>query len=246
MNFRLAFSVALCTAAASAHAAVQIQFINRGTPVGPGGVLATGYTGYVVRLVQLEGLKITAVDMESGGNGLFGRFVQRWTSLEVDGNYETFSVNVASNAENLTPSVFNFDSHLLQLGNPKADANYQGKIGFTEDTGGAIFGPPGSQVSPFPANDNAAGYVVTGIDASIQAAFGIAEPARSSVIDLAYLVLPNDFYGNPSRPGLGLGPMLVAVEGGAPQVVLFPPIPEPATTAMLLSGPVALLRRMKK
>src|SRR5262245_13618304 len=105
----------LLSAACVSQGAIIVSYVSRGTPVGSGGSpVATGYTGYTVRLTENTGANITAIDMESGSNGLFGRFVQRWTSSAGDGTYDTKTVNVVGNNENLTNSVINFDSHLLQ------------------------------------------------------------------------------------------------------------------------------------
>src|SRR5262245_9371412 len=170
----------------SAPAAIMVTYINRGTPIGSGGApVANGYSAYTVRLTENTGANITAVDIESGTNGLFGKFVQRWTSSAGDGTYDTPTVNVTGNNENLTNSVINFDSHLLQPGNPKADANYVGKINFAEDTGGTAFGASGTPVPPFPNNSDSAGIAISGPNGTIQAAFGINGPVQSSTLDLA-------------------------------------------------------------
>jgi hypothetical protein len=229
--------------ASASPAAVTFVLVNRGTPVGSGGApVVTGYTGYTLRLVESTGANITAVDMESGENGLFGPFVQRWTSSGGDGVYDTPTINLNSNNENLTNSVLNFDSHLLQPGTPKADANYVGKIGFVEDLGGATFAPSGSGVPPFPNNSDSAGIVVSNITGSIQGAFGINGAAQSSTLDLAYVVLPNSYTGF-----FGQGRMLVAVAGSAPQVVLHPfaLIPEPAGAGLLAGSAWCLTRRRR-
>jgi hypothetical protein len=235
-------AVAACAALThSAEAVIIVTAINRGTPVGTGGSLvATGYTGWTIRLTSDTGANITAVDMESGTNGLFGPFVQRWTSSGDDGSYDTSTINLNTNNENLTNSVLNFDSHLLQPGNPKSDANYVGKIGFAEDLGGATFGASGTQLAPFPANTDAAGFVVSSPTGSIQAAFGINGPQQSPVLDVACVVLPNHVVPSNFSP---LGTCLVATAGGAPQLVFF--VPEPAAAVPLMFGAALLLRRFR-
>jgi hypothetical protein len=228
--------------ATSAPAAIQVQYINRGTPASATHT-ATGYTGYTIRLVETTGAKITAIDLESGNNGLFGRFVQRWISLEEDGTYTWDTLfNTGANAENLTPSLANFDSHLLEPGSPKSFANIVGLINPREDLGGATFGPIGPN-PPFPNNTNLVGITISGANGSLQAAFGINASAQSSTLDLAYIVLPNE----PSaRVG---GTALVAVGGGAPQLVILSPLPpppqpaEPSTVLPLAYCAALLLRR---
>src|SRR5262245_23017983 len=114
-------TAAILFGAASADAAIVLTYVHRGTPVGSSGApVATGYTGYTLRLTSTTGT-ITAVDLQSGDNGLFGPMVQRWTSSGGDGIYDTSTINLNSNNENLTNSALNFDSHLLQPGTPKSD-----------------------------------------------------------------------------------------------------------------------------
>src|SRR5262245_48469621 len=247
---KLLFTSAILFGAASADAAIVVSFINRGTPVGSGGSpVATGYTGYTLRLTSTTG-NITAIDLESGDNGLFGPMVQRWTSSGGDGVYDTKTVNVTGNNENLTNSVINFDSHLLQPGSPKADANYVGKINFDESLGSGAFGPSGSQVPPFPVNGDAAGIAVSANDGYIQGAFGINGPAQSTTFDLAYIVLANNapiitFVGpGPTPPGYRLAHALVAVAGEPVQDVRFwYVVPEPGSIALLGASLLAGLRR---
>jgi hypothetical protein len=231
-------AVAALGIASATQAAIQVQYINRGTPQGSATQTSTGFTAYVVRLVESTGANISAVDAESGTNGLFGPFVQRWGDSDEDGVYSDKTINVANNPQNLSPNVFNNDSHLLFVGNPPADANYVGKIGFNEDVGGAAFLPSGSPNPPFP-NNGTSGIVVSGPTGTIQAAFGIDGPQQSSVIDFAYVVLPNSFDGP-------LGTALIATAGGAPQLVTFPPVPEPTAMALAGVGALGLLARRRK
>jgi hypothetical protein len=234
---------AVCAAmglSSAANAAIIVNWINRGTPVGSGGApVATGYTGVTIRLTENTGANITAVDMESGTNGLFGKFVQRWTSSAGDGTYDTKTINVTGNNENLTNSVINFDSHLLQPGNPKADSNYVGKINFDEDTGGVPFAPSGTPVPPFGTNGDAAGIVVSGINGTIQAAFGINGPAQSPVLDLVYVVMRNGDFP------FHLGTALVAVAGQSPQLVNID-FPEPAAMSLGSLGALGLLAHRRR
>jgi hypothetical protein len=240
------FTSAVLFGVASADAAIVVTFVPRGTPIGSAGSpVATGYKGYTLRLTSTTG-NITAVDLESGDRGLFGPMVQRWTSSAGDGTYDTPTVNVTGNNENLTNSVINFDSHLLQPGTPKADANYIGKINFGESLGSATFGPSGSQVSPFPTNSDAAGLAVSANDGYIKGAFGINGPAQSTTFDLAYVVFADNAPIVPfANPQLGYREVhgLVAVAGESPQKVIFwYVVPEPGLTALLGAGLVAGLR----
>jgi hypothetical protein len=235
----------------ASQAAIVVTYVPRGVPVGSGGApIAAGYHGYTVRLTENTGANITAVDMESGTNGLFGKFVQRWTSSSGDGVYDTQTINVTGNNENLTNSVINFDSHLLQPGNPKSDANYVGKINFAEDPG-AAFPASGTPVLPFGTNSDSAGFNLGSNTGTIQAAFGINGPAQSSVVDLAYIVLPDGYDFNPTLTNLpggvpGFGTSLIAVAGGSPQLVVFPAIPEPTTLGLAGVSALGLLARRRR
>src|SRR5262245_57157261 len=92
----------------ASQAAIVVTFVTRGVPVGSGGApVANGYFGITLRLTENTGANITAVDLESGTNGLFGPFVQRGLSSAGDGVYDTKTVNVTGNNENLTNSVIN-------------------------------------------------------------------------------------------------------------------------------------------
>ena len=235
-------AVAALGIASATQAAIQVQYINRGTPVN-GATTATGYTGYTIRLVETTGANISAVDIESGTNGLFGKFVQRWTSSGVDGNYDTPTVQVPGNNENLASNAANFDSHLLAPGSPKADANYVGKINFSEDAGSA-FPPSGTAVPPFGTNSDGAGVNLGTAQGTIQAAFGINGPVQSSSFDLAYIVLANSDVNGGTRGNFGTG--LIAVAGGAPQLVTFPAIPEPTTIGLAGVSALGLLARRRR
>jgi hypothetical protein len=171
--------------------------------------------------------------MESANHGLYGRFVQRWSDAGADGVYgnEAGEKSVFGNADNLANSINNFDSHLLPPGNPRSSANYVGIINFDEDIGGATFVPPPGGTPPFPNNTEAAGITVSTANGTIQ-----------PVLDLAYIVVPNDF----SPFNVGLGSALIAVAGGAPQLVVFAPA-EPATIIPLgFCAALSLVRPRRK
>jgi hypothetical protein len=213
--------------------------INRGTPTSASHT-ATGYTGFTLRLVESTGANISAIDFESGNHGIIGPFVQRWTSPDEDGTYTGRSLfNSGFNAENLTPSVANFDSHLLEPGNPKANANIVGLINPLEDLGGATFGPIGPN-PPFPNNSTTAGITVSGPNGSMQAAFGINGPAQSSVLDFAYIVL-----ADAGVPRNSFGTALVAVAGGEPQLVGLVIPAEPGAVSLLGLASAGVLRRRR-
>jgi hypothetical protein len=196
-------------AAPVALAGVTAEFVNRGTP-SDGVTTAVGYTGWVIHLVSDSG-NISAADVSTTG-GILARMVQRWTSSLNDGVYDTRSaVNVA---QNVTPSVYNFDSHLLR--------------------GPPPFGPPvvpiednsiGTGITGFPPNDNVAGY---GFGTYIRGAFGVPGPDQRPVLDLAYIVV-RDSYTGPD-----FGTAVAATPGGTFVVPLI--LPEPDAIALLGAG----------
>src|SRR5262245_45145981 len=156
-------AASLLAAASASHGAIVVTFIPRGTPQGSATQTSTGYVAYTIRLTETTGANITAVDMESGTNGLFGKFVQRWSDTDGDGTYGPDSPEWTINAavtQNLSPNANNNHPHLLLLGTPPADANYVGKINFDESVGGATFLPDGSPNPPFP-NNGATGIAVS-------------------------------------------------------------------------------------
>jgi hypothetical protein len=136
-----------------AHGEVHVVGISRGTPV-YGSTVATGYTGWVIRLVSDSG-NISGIDVDTGVHGLYGPMVQRWTSSENDGLYNVMSPS--HTAQNLASSAMNFDSHLLlSLGNTLP------AVGWREGLGSGAFAPAGSAVPPFGTNTNEVGFGISG------------------------------------------------------------------------------------
>jgi hypothetical protein len=220
--------------AASANAAVGVQIINKGTPIGPGGVPANGYTGYVLRLTS-DGTNITAVDawdgpdsFGQGGRGLFGPFVQRWTSSPGDGSYDIKSPY--GTAKNDTPHVTNFDSHFTVLPDPVL---YFGNV-YNESLASGSFPPAGNAVPGFPPNTLTAGIGVSG-DGFIGSAFGINGPAQSTSIDVAYVVLPD------TSPSFDYQ-MLVATVGGG---IFAIQTPEPGMLSIAIPALVTMTARRR-
>jgi len=95
---------------AATQAAVTVQIVSKGTPTN-GATVATGYTGYVIRLVSDSG-NITAVDASTGALGITGRMVQRWTDSYGDDVPEVSSPGYLG-PDNSTGNANNFDSHYL-------------------------------------------------------------------------------------------------------------------------------------
>ena len=101
---------------------------------------------------------LVSVDMSSPGNGVFGRFVQRWQSSNADGNYD-IKTSIAT-AKNLSPSDCNFDSHLLS---DRLDIAYFTTASESLGSGG-IAPVLGEQLVPFSQNSLSVGYGVSGSD----------------------------------------------------------------------------------
>jgi hypothetical protein len=240
--------------ASASQGGIIVSYINRGAPIGPDGVPATGYTGVVVRLTESTGANITALDLSSGSNGLRGPFVQRWSDIQGDGVYgnEAGENSVVGIVENLTNNVNNFDSHLLPPGNPHNPANFVGIIDHSESIGSGTFVPPPGGTPPFPNNTENFGIAVSGPNGFIKMSFGINGPAQASVYDLAYIVVPN--FGTPGAD-LTFVRGLVAVAGGQPQLLITFPLappggPEPAEPATVIPlgfcAAISLVRPRRK
>jgi autotransporter-associated beta strand protein len=172
----LTISSLLLVGVEAASGEVSFQLIDRGTPT-DGVRSAAGYTGYTLRLISDNG-PISAIDLSSGINGIFGPFVQRWTASGEDGTYATMTPGFIA-AQNLSPSPMNFDSHLLPPGEAFT------VFGPIED---AAVGLMGSEFGSFPANTSSAGF---GPGTRVAASYGLLAPNQPWSFDAAYLVIPN-------------------------------------------------------
>jgi hypothetical protein len=81
----LAFALFL---GSTAHAAVTLEVIDRGTPT-DGIYTMTGYRAFTVRLTSSTG-DITRISFPIQG-GMAGNFAQRWEDVSASGNYTTTS-----------------------------------------------------------------------------------------------------------------------------------------------------------
>jgi hypothetical protein len=213
--------------ASVSQAAVVVTAINQGTPVGSGGTLATGYTGWVLRVTSDSG-NISGLDLDAGGGGIFGQMIQRWTASGGDGTFDTPTpVSTFSNVTGTT-NVNNFDSHILPPGGNAS--NILSAVPPNEDN--VISGnQPG-----LPANNDNAAF---GRGTFIKAAFGVAGPAQSSVYDFAYLVLPNGSEASVN------GHANIATAGGTFTNVPIA-IPEPMSMSLAGIGALGLLVRRRR
>jgi hypothetical protein len=155
---------------------VSLQLIDRGVP-SAGGVEATGYNAYTLRIVNDSG-RITAADLDTGIYGIYGSLVQQWFSDDEDGVYLRPTPGFIA-AQNLTPSPANFDSHFLPPGQTLT------MVSPAED---ASIGAVGTQFGSFPVNTMGAGI---GQGSRLRSAYGIVFPSQASSLDLAYVVIPS-------------------------------------------------------
>jgi fibronectin-binding autotransporter adhesin len=156
---------------------VTLELIDRGVPSN-GSIAATGYTGYTLRLVSDAG-NIGAVDFSSRDFGIYAPLVQRWLSTDENGIYDSPTPGYIA-GQNLLPAITNFDSHFLPPG-PTLEV-----VSRWED---ASFGLVGSQLGSFPENSMAVGY---GLGTRLHGGYGIIGGSQSKILDLAYLVIPNN------------------------------------------------------
>jgi hypothetical protein len=217
-------AVAALGVATVSEGAVIATTINRGTPASAS-VTATGYTGYVLHLSSTSG-KITAVDFSAQGRGIFGPMVQRWIDPD-DGGVYTGKTTLAVN-QNVTAANNNLDSHFLP---PLNDiANVLVGTALNEDNNTTSPNPP------FPANTTGVGF---GKGTFLTGAYGIAGPAQSTELDIAYIVLQNGVTGTFN--------VSVAVSDGAPITVQGTiPVPEPVGMSLAGLGALGLMARRRR
>jgi hypothetical protein len=235
---RLAAFTSVVTAwlalAGAARGEVHVVGITRGTPL-YGTTVATGYTGWVIRLLSDSG-NISGIDVYTGVHGLYGPMVQRWTSWDSNGVYDQPSPSNV--AQNLSDSEMNLDSHLLL----REPTNILGAIPWYESLGSGAFAPSGSAVPPFGTNTQDAGFGISDRGGFIKAVTGVPGPIQSSTLDIAYLVVPS-WLGAPvdgiAPDALVVSRMLVATQQGTFPAA-FSWVPEPATLGPMALAPAAV------
>jgi hypothetical protein len=220
-------ATAACAAlglASASQAAVIATVIDKGVPAGAGGApVATGYHGLVLHLQSDTG-NISAVDL-SGARGFNGPMIQRWNDSDSDGVFE--SSPGPSNVANTTATPANFDSHFMGVA-----ANLLVGSALTENN---VFTPPGTQLAPFPANNDSTVY---GNGSSLKGAYGIAGPAQSPGLDVAYLVVKD----GTSVPWSAQ----VSTANGTFDVAGVVAIPEPTTLSLAGLGVLGLVARRRR
>jgi len=172
-----AIGLVLVYGATHTRAGVTYDLVDRGVPT-DGTTVASGFHAFTLRLTSDSG-PITALDF-SGANGIFGPIVQRWSSDNVDGAYDTPSPGFLTQ-QNLATSAGNFDSHFLLPYNQQGSAS--SAVAPNED---ATIGAPGTRYFSFPTNSQSFGI---GVGANLRAAYGILGAVQNSVLEVAYLVL---------------------------------------------------------
>jgi len=224
---------------AATQAAVTVQIVSKGTPTN-GATVATGYTGYVIRLVSDSG-NITAVDASTGALGITGRMVQRWTDSDGDDVPEVSSPGYLG-PDNSTGNANNFDSHYLSHpANPAnpADPFNADAVSPNETFGSGTFGGPGAN-PPFPNNVSNGPFVgVGGPNGTLKVSVGIKAFAQATTFDLAYVVLPNTATDSFSAS-------VATANGTFPVSASIPPIPEPTTLSLAGLGALGMLARRRR
>lgn len=210
--------------AASAQAAVVLTPISKGTPFNSS-VTANGYTGWVLRLASDTG-NISGVDV-SGSRGIIAPMVQRWNDPDSpDGTGNWTGKTVTAVNQNASANNANFDSHFLP---PNGDVgNMLVGSALTED---AAFGAVGQQFGGvFPANTvNSA----IGQGSFLKGAYGVAAAAQSPTLDVAYIVLANQYEINGAGAVRFTGEAQVSTANGTFVVpIKVTEVPEPATLSL--------------
>lgn len=111
----------------AASADIFIDVIDRGVPT-DGTTTMDGFRGFTLRVRSDSPITQILMDngrVQPGPLGLGGDLHQRWTDPTGMGNYTVTSP--LDPAQNLTPSVMNFDSHVLPVP-PEADVLYLGEV----------------------------------------------------------------------------------------------------------------------
>ena len=227
----------VCLASAPALAAPMVQVIDRGVPT-DGTRVMTGYRGFVLRVVS-DGAPIDSIALNGlppltrGTTGILGDLAQRWTDPTGSGNYTVTSPGPID-ADNTSPSAFNFDSHFLPgvtpgIRDPQFFAPYEFAGPFDRPTGFSTTGNP-IPSDPFVGYGDAPNGFAPAVgnafyETGLQGRFVFPDPPHS--VDLAYVVTNSSFR-------YGFDVLLTDVSGGAAFGIVT--VPEPSGMAALMVG----------
>ena len=220
--------------AAPARGEVVVQAIDRGVPT-DGTLTMDGFRGFTVRLVSDEG-PITRVELQPlDDGGVRGSLAHRWTDPQGNGDYTQRSPGFLP-FDNTTPSVFNFDSHML--GDPSHFQVFQppsegAMFGLFERTGipstpSVQYGvsTPQTTFDPFLANTSS----------FIGGVYEVLPAFQSDVLDLAYVVTDSRFL---------IGAEVDTTSGTSVLIADFL-IPEPGMAATAVVGSLMFLCRRRR
>jgi hypothetical protein len=227
MKSILAFSGALLLSATAASASVNLTVTSLGA-ASDGTTTYSGFTAYKVTATTTNGAKINSITLgnfnsANPGAGVFGPFLQRWTSDGLGGFTTTPAVATLNGVNaNSLDSHFLTTARTTELITPTEDNNTINPAGGPADT--ATF-------------DWGTGSSLTGV-------FGIPVANQASSIDVLYLVLPNASsatVGGQISTDENTNYTVATTVGPAAA-----PIPEPASLGVLALGGMALLARRRK
>jgi hypothetical protein len=226
---RLLVAAVVLTGASAARA--QVAFFVFTSPLkGPSSTLSTSHEGLIFTITSPN--DIQSVDLVSPGNGITGRFVQRWASSGMNGVYDV--TNPAGSARNGTPTADgNFDSHLLSNAGTSISNASEG-LGTNPIIPGA-----GEQLAPFPVNTMTTGYRQSDADGFVKGLITVNTPGVRT-LDVAYVVEPFSAVWD-----MRFSADLTTSNGTTHVMTAY--IPEPGgSVALLTVGMCGLIRRRRR
>jgi hypothetical protein len=201
---RFLFAWLLTSVVACVHAqgAVWVEFIDQGVPTN-GVYTMHGWRGVTIR-ISTDGEPIQSIALgigNAGTNGIFGAIAQRWTDPHGQSCWgcvhTEFSIGPIQ-ADNTSPSDFNFDTHIL--GQP---SDFSLILGSTEQlgayplsmertgipsTGFVVYGA--TMPRPISATEDPVELTLGG---RLWGNFTMSPTAISTMVDIAYVVTDSRF-----------------------------------------------------
>ena len=240
----IALISAVLGAASRASANVQAVFIDTGTPT-DGVRTMNGWHGIVIRVVSDDG-PISRVDFGSDfyTAGLFGAMAQRWTDPTAAGRFRSDTVQTSpgfSMADNFSPTVDNFDSHLLgdathfvvTSAPDEAIYDFAFRRQFYQRTG-----IPSDQTIGYGASLPAPTFDPFSLvpAGKIWGAYDILPAYQTTTLDLAYIVTDSAFLSEP----------MITYTGNVTRSGGYYAIPEPSAGVVAGLVGVAIAKRRRR